>query len=201
MNKLTRIFGSNTKVQEILFLQHDLKDVVRQGFYESELLNIINFCEKQNLHYVKSKFKVMLVDDVDYSNKGIRIRENDKRLGMHFIYISKDEEKALLAAYYELIENHKGLGELLGYPSCCIEYFTKKFTAENPNPVHKPTNAWTNITKRDKDLVLLSHFPCRSECEDSIILAQKYLKTIYELDKERAEELLKGLKIVDNEKC
>ena len=95
MNKLTRIFGSNTKVQEIIFLQHDLKDVVRQGFYESELLNIINFCEKQNLHYVKSKFKVMLVDDVDYSNKGIRIRENDKRLGMHFIYISKDEEKAL----------------------------------------------------------------------------------------------------------
>ncbi|MDP3989616.1 MAG: DUF483 domain-containing protein [archaeon] len=198
MNKLLQVFGSHTKVQEILLLQHNLKNVVRHGFYESELPSVIKFCEKQNLHYVKSKFKVLLAEDTAYSNKGIRILEKDKRPGMYFIYISKNEEKSLLAAYYELVENHEELGKLLGYPSCCIDYFTKNFTSENPNPIHQPTNAWTNITRRDQDLVLLSHFPCSSECKESIILAKKYLAMIYDLDKERAEELLNRLKIQDN---
>ena len=114
---------------------------------------------------------------------------------MYFVYFSKDEEKALLAAYFEMMNSHKDLGRVLGYPACCIEYFCKSFSKNNPNPEHQPTNAWTNLTKRKQDRVLLSHFPCNSECIESINLAHKYLEAIMKVNRDEAEELLRQLKV------
>jgi hypothetical protein len=193
IKKLSYIFGSKTKAQEIVFLLNETKDVVRQGFYEHELEKIENFCVGNNLHFVKSKFKVLLMGD-DYSNKGVRIKEEDKRKGMHFVYISKNEQKALLAAYYELIQNDKELGLLLGYPACCVRFFCENFNENNTNPELEPSNPLTNITKRDQDNVLLSHFPCDSDCKGSISIAKMNLHLLASLDKQRAEELFNSLR-------
>ena len=38
--KLVKIFGSNTKAQEIVLLLYETKEVVRQGFYDSELYKV-----------------------------------------------------------------------------------------------------------------------------------------------------------------
>ncbi len=195
ITQLSRIFGSKTKAQEILLLQHNTKDVVRQGFYDSELPTVQRYCQENNLHIEISKFKVLLADDTNFSNKGIRIPETDKRPGMYLVYISKDQEKTLLAAYYELMNNHKALGELLGYPDCCTDFFQQHFSAHNPNPQLAPTNAFTNITKRDQDYVIISHFPCSSDCEKSIQLAKQYLDTLIKIDEKRVEELINTLKI------
>ena len=194
IQKLSYVFGSKTKAQEIVFLQHDLKPIVRQGFYAQELARIERYCAENNLHMVKSNFKVLLSEEEGYSNKGMRIAEKDKRPGMFFVYISKDEEKAWLAAYHELMNDHKGLGAALGYPSCCVEYFTRNFSSQNPNPQKSPTNAWTNISKRGKDCVLLSHFPCNSDCEKSVGMAQGYAKLLMDVDRKRAKEVLENLK-------
>src|SRR3989344_3024489 len=102
---LSSIFGSKTKAQEVVFLLHDLKDVVRQGFYELEIPAVERFCKDNVLFLVKSRFKVLLADklanqsaDINYSNKGLRIPEHDARPGMFFIYLSKNERKAWLAS-------------------------------------------------------------------------------------------------------
>ena len=197
IKKLSLIFGSKTKAQEVILLVHNTKQVIRQGFYEHELPKIEKFCENNNLCIVKSKFKVLLADETSYSNKGIRIKWDDKRPGMYFVYISKDQEKAWLASYYELMQNDLDLGKILGYPTCCVEFFCKRFSENNPNLQLQPTNAFTNLTKREHDLVLISHFPCNSSCEQSVSLAKSYLDTLIKVDRERAEELVKGLK-VDN---
>ena len=91
INKLKHTFGSKSKAQEIVLLINDVKPVVRQGFYDNELIGVENFCKKNNLFFVTSKFKVLLADSGEYSNKGIRIKGDDKRPGMRFVYISKDE--------------------------------------------------------------------------------------------------------------
>ncbi len=196
IQQLAFTFGSKTKAQEIVLLLQNAKEVVRQGFYESELFKVEQFCQKNNLYLVKSTFKVLFADEEVYSNKGVRISEEDPRPGMYFVYISKDEQKAWLASYHELMQNHTNLGLVLGYPHCCIDFFCKNFTARNSNPEHKPINPHTNLSKREQDLVILSHFPCCSDCIKSIKLGEKYLQAIYVADKERARELLTQLRVI-----
>lgn len=189
------IFGSKTKAQEILFLICGVKEVVRQGFYQREFLVVEKFCQENNLYCIKSNFKVLFADEEKYSNKGFRIPETDSRAGMYFVYISKDEQKAWLAAYYELMNNDKELGLLLGYPSCCVDFFCRNFNEQKVNLQLRPKNIFTNLTKREQDLVLISHFPCSSDCQQSIELAKKYLQIIYSVDKSRARELTEKLTV------
>ena len=190
IKKLSLIFGSKTKVQEILFVQDGAKEVVRQGFYEHELPKVEQYCKKNHLYLVKSRFKVLLADDSIYSNKGIRIPETDKRPGMFFVYISKEEEKAWLAAYNEMMNNSGELGKVLGYPECCVDYFTKNFSEINTDLQKPPTNPWTNLTKRDQDCVLISHFPCHADCHESIQMARVNLDVITAHDHKRAKEMM-----------
>lgn len=189
------IFGSKTKAQEILFLLRGVKEVVRQGFYQREFLAVEKFCQENNLYCIKSNFKVLFADEEKYSNKGFRIPETDSRVGMYFAYISKDEQKAWLAAYCELMNNDKELGLLLGYPSCCVDFFCRNFNEQKVNLQLRPKNMFTNLTKREQDLVLISHFPCSSDCQPSIELAKQYLQVIYVVDKDRARELTVGLNV------
>lgn len=191
---LSLLFGSKSKAQEIVLLLQNAKEVVRQGFSEQELHRVEQFCQKNDLHLIKSNFKVLFADEGIYSNKGIRIPEDDKRPGMYFVYISKDEQKAWLASYYELMQNHQDLGLVLGYPACCVDFFCKNFKENNTNLQHSPSHPHTNLSRREHDLVILSHFPCRSECQESIKLGEKYLQAIYVADKERARELLTQLR-------
>jgi len=194
ISKLKYIFGSKSKAQEIVLLLNDVKPVVRQGFYENELVRVERFCKENNLFFVTSKFKVLLADSGDYSNKGIRIKGDDKRSGMRFAYISKDEQQTWLAAYHELMRNDRELGLVLGYPMCCISFFCKNFSSKNTNPELKSENPYTNLSQRGKDLVLISHFPCRNDCEMSMELAKNYLDVITKVDSVRARELMEGLK-------
>jgi len=194
IKNIVKIFGSRAKSQEVLLLLEGIKPAVRQGFYENELNAVKEFCKKNNIFFVKSKFKVLITEkDASYSNRGLRIKENDPRKGMFFVYLSLNEKSAYLAAYYEQVLDHLKLGEILGYPKCCIEYFCKNFSENNTNPELKPTNPYTNLSKRDKDYVLLSHFPCDSECKESIELAKKYLITIQKTYPKHAEKLLSEL--------
>ncbi|MBU0470767.1 MAG: DUF483 domain-containing protein [Nanoarchaeota archaeon] len=194
IKKLSLIFGSKTKAEEIIYLLSGLKKVVRQGYYEPELPKIEKFCKEKDFYLIKSKFKVLLADETNYSNKGIKIKEDDKRAGMYFVYISKEEKEALLASYYELIDNYKELGSVLGYPRCCVDFFVRNFNENNINLQQIPSNLYTNITKRENDCVLISHFPCSSGCEESIKIGVKNLQAITEIDQTRAEELSRELK-------
>jgi len=194
IKNLSLIFGSKTKAEEIVYLLSKAKTVVRQGFYPEELPKVEKFCKENNIHFVKSRFKVLLADETAYSNKGIRIPEHDKRQGMYFCYFSKDQQKAWLASYYEMMNNNKDLGLLLGYPKCCVDFFCKRFSENNPNLQLSPTNMFTNITKREKDVVLIPHFPCSPDCEESVQLGREHLAIIREADYERYKELLSTFK-------
>lgn len=194
IKELVDVFGTKTKVQEMLLLINGAKEVVRQGFYPHELEEVEDFCQKNRIYMAKSKFKIVLCEDeYSYSNKGFRVPESDASLGMFFCYFSKDEKKALAASYFELVNDHYHLGLLLGYPECCINFFCRNFGPENPNPELKPKNFYTNLSLRNRDIVILSHFPCSQKCKGSISLAKKYLQVLEALYPERARELKERL--------
>ena len=195
IEKLAITFGSLMKAQEMVLLLQGKKRVVRQGFYPHELVNVSKYCKENGIYMVKSPFKVLLADEGTglFSNKGIRIAEKDKRPGMYFVYFSKNEEKVWLASYYETMQDHKGLGKVLGYPSCCVDFFCNSFNSRNVNLQHNPTNPWTNLSKRAKDAVLLSHFPCSSDCNESVNLAREYAHALSLVDKVYTRKLLEKL--------
>jgi hypothetical protein len=192
IKKLSFIFGSRTKALEILFLLRGLKPVVRQGFYPDELPPVEKFCKEEQLHLVTSKFKVLLVGDDFYSNRGIRVDEQHKD-GMYMVYISKDEKAALMASYFELVNNHRDLGRLLGYPDCCISHFITQFSSDNPNPEVHSDNPFTNISLRRDDIVLISHFPCSADCAKSIEIGKRHWEALAMYDKDLAADYLRRL--------
>lgn len=189
--QLCVVFGSRTKALEILFILEGAKEVVRQGFYPEELPLVEKFCREKKLFLVKSPFKVLL-DDERYSNSGERV-PMDHPQGMFFVYISKDERKALLAGYYETNNNHHELGRLLGYPDCCIRYFENTFPLTNTNPECPSTNPFTNISLRNQDTVLISHFPCSAACRESIAIGQNHLGIMGRYDRKLAEDYVRLL--------
>lgn len=175
MKQLVDVFGSNQKAQEIIYLANNLKPVCRQAFTDSEAKKVTDFCYNNNLKIIKSNFKIQLLEK-GFANKGVIVPTNQK--GMHIYYISKDETKAKLAAYHEHKNNHSELGQLLGYPACCIEFFQRAFNAKHTNPEIKSDNKYTDISKRHEDNCLISHFPCKKDCSHTINLAQEYEKAI-----------------------
>tara|TARA_Y100000310_G_scaffold322716_1_gene382082 strand:- start:4456 stop:5040 length:585 start_codon:yes stop_codon:yes gene_type:complete len=187
IKKLSYQVGSRTKALELMYLLRNIKKVVRQGYYADELHRVQQFCKQEDLHLVKSKFKVLLGGDQFYSNKGLRVQEDHKD-GMHFVYISKDEKSALMTSFFELVNNHVELGKLLGYPECCIRFFVNTFSKKNPNPEIQSNNPFTNISLRQEDMVLINHFPCSENCEQSVEIGKNNLEAIGKYDKKLAEE-------------
>lgn len=211
LDDLKKTFGSRTKALEIIYLLKDIKPIVRQGFYDNELPKVKEFCEKNKLAIEVSPFKVLTLDsDKSYSNKGLKVKADDPAKGMFFVYISKDERKAAMASMFELKNDNRGLGMILGYPECCVSFFLRnepvrskldndyvECTLENskltdPNKVRYPF--FTNVSKRDIDYVLISHFPCSFNCEKSIEIAKKNYSIINTIDPNLAMQYVNQLK-------
>ena len=194
LSHLQEIFGSRTKALEVLYLLKDAKPVVRQGFYPHELEKVERFCAKNKLFIEKSPYKVLLHDLEIFTNKGKIVAPSHPQ-GMFLVYISKNHFKALWTCLYETKQDHQNTGVLLGYPGCCLEFFVKEFEKGIVNPVHEPTNPWTNLTLRDKDITLLSHFPCSSDCTKSIEMAKRNFEILKRYDEKLAEQFCKKLSV------
>lgn len=172
------------KELEMLSLLEGDKPVIRQGFYQEQSF--------RELHVAKSDFKVMLVDKTAYSNKGVKVSLDDPE-GMLFLYISKDKHKAEKAALHESQQDHFNLGIDLGYPECCARFFSEHEPArsklDNDYEVPVLDNSegssfpfYTNIFLRKQDCCLLSHFPCRLDCKESIEIGRRNLEVLKKHD-------------------
>ena len=206
LKDIKKTFLSNSKALEVACLLHGLKPVVRQGFYENEIFKVKEFCTKHNLAFETAPYKIVLADSgLKYSNKGFKVRVEDPRKGMFFVYISKEGNKAVQAKIFEMKNDHQRLGKILGYPSCCTEMFVKNepirsrldndYTACSlDNSKGNNFSFYTNIFKRSEDIVLLSHFPCSFDCAASIEIGKKYFRLLAEIDPEMAKEFSLKLK-------
>ena len=103
---LVQMFGSRIKALEILALLDDVKPVVRHGFYSHELAAVEGFCNEHGLFLEKSPYTVVVTDGDSFSNEG---KVSADPNGMLFVYISKDQEKALLACLAEARQDRKSV--------------------------------------------------------------------------------------------
>lgn len=91
------------------------------------------------------------------------------------------------AYVFELEDDHRALGALLGYPECCIDHFAESEAQGHALRAHTTSHAehlalaatpirtapfWMNTLRRSEH-VLLSHLPCSLDCEASSHIGRK----------------------------
>ena len=151
------------KNKELQCVRARLKPCARQ-LYPSRL-HAITQANKYNLYLTFAPFCVHVNQDEPWSTKGYR---SDS--GHVVAYFSFDENLTNLAAKAELDNNHGLLGTYLGYPACCVNYFSRVFNEHNTDPVHKFTHYL--LSYRDREEQNIFHYPCSPYCPESIKIAR-----------------------------
>lgn len=209
ISPLLQIFSNYTRSLEILYLLNNIKKAVRMDANDMELKQIKEFCSKENLHLEVSDFKVVRAADKGkggFANMVKRVSINHPIDGLHHIYVSKDKNKSKFLKLMENKNEDQAVGELLGYPKCCIDFFIKN--RENQQKLQNDyilpalNNSegfqfpfYNNHAIRYFDITLLSHFPHNFHCEESIKIAKANLECIKNYSKELAvkfEAMLRG---------
>lgn len=199
--------GSLNKALEFFYLMNDLKPVCRFGFYEQDINDIKKLCFENRLHITTSNFKVLLDSREninDFNNKGYKTSLLNPFPGMIFAYISKDLELAELAKYLENGSDIRKLGELLGYPGCCIDFFMNNIEEQSKKnndfvlPSLNNSEGFVfpkelNIAARYFDFNLLPFFPHSFSCDKALKLAKAYLATIINHNPSLAADLARKL--------
>lgn len=94
-------------------------------------------------------------------------------------------------AYLYKENNTYKIGDLLGYPDCCIEFFEKTWVNEKWIDTSLPMALGTtdvldwspfcNILLRWMGLRLVSHLPCSFHCVDTMAIGRSYMQLAYDL--------------------
>lgn len=197
------------QIQELLAVKHGLKPVLRTVTQKCNAKNIKKVCRKNGLLYMIKPFTQLYGVHLDQA--------------INIIYISKSRDLLKKAYLSEKSEDRKSLGELLGYPRCCVEFFSHQLKhSKLPFPVKtyiktrgKPSFLVNNILKlesrlsskaleeyqknpdfanRISHLFLISHVPCSYTCKKSIKMGREILDLLKREEPELAEEIVFRLK-------
>ena len=188
---------------ELLYLTQGVKPLVRLKLKNKQLDYIKLFCKNRSLSYNMSDYKV--IENVDNSKAGFSNQLTHIPLssdnGDFLIFISKDP--AIKNISFSNISDDK-LGQLLGYPECCINFFNRnKSLARKYNMDYVPLilkNEQMQAPYLINNIIryfgysLISHFPCTYHCENSIKIARKNLEILGKCVPDIAVMLKKKLK-------
>ena len=185
---------------DFLSLKHGLKKLVRLMVNDKkEYKELKKFAEKFKLKIAHSNYKIKTKNGI-FCEKVLPF----KGRGHFFVYISKDNDTNEKAMEYEgnnfSKKDDRKLGELLGYPECCIKNFIDKesegrrdFVIENYKSSGKSPNYLLNFILDFSAFHLISHFPCSFNCKESEKISKNLLEILkkenFLLSKETEEYL------------
>jgi hypothetical protein len=184
------IFKNVTRSLEVFYVLQGKKPCARLAMTDAD--EVISFCRLNDLACEVSDFRISMEFSGNYSTKGKKVGAKDP--GYLFMYISKHVGLAKAAKAFEQKNDYAGLGRVLGYPECCIEFFCKNKPSEEKrlndyvtpciintsSKLHFPYQ--NNIFIRYFDLALLSHALCSFDCKKSIAIANINLDILKELE-------------------
>lgn len=201
----------NIDNQSYLLLRAGLKPVIRLSYPDNnENINNLNmFCKKIGLFLFFKKYNKL------YGGK--------LKTPVINIYISSSSKLAKKAYEAEIIGDRELLGELLGYPKCCVKSFVDNFSKNKDftiltykNTHNKPSFFCNNIFvfdsklgpgntkevfsknnlffKKTKDLFLINHVPCSFNCKKSIKIGKKTLSLLKKERPKFATKIINAIK-------
>jgi hypothetical protein len=198
--------GSITKSLDIIYVIEGTKQVSRI-LLDSKQMDFLDTLKDIGLKYELSDFKILKEIDSkrNYSDIGLRISKDSTREGLYLLYISREHDLAKKAKALEENNDHYALGALLGYPTCCCNFFERHcsdalklgndftaFTFRESDGFHFP---WLNNNcLRGFDISLISHFPCKFDCCKTKEIASRNLEIIKKYDSDLFNYFSRALK-------
>lgn len=170
-------------------------DYTEAIYYTNSLLSSINWCDYYPSvytdictfvsNYKKKNMRILILSksNKDYTSYFIEWCESLKytfTLSDTYMYISKNKSSDEVKSIDDSFNDHLiELGEILGYPSCCIKYMNeyseqlidKIEDSINKSRSYKGNEILLNIEGYREGHSLISHIPCSSRCVESYIQA------------------------------
>jgi hypothetical protein len=202
---LFHTFDNMVDVFELFFVLEDLKPVARIEMHQDKYAKVLEFCTTQKLALELSSFKIVRNTTDPGNNTALMVKPEHTDKGSFFAYISKRSDDATHAKFYEHIRNDNKLGELLGYPECCRNFYDDKYAEAAQlgdeysffsiaNTKEAPL-FYTNNMLRFFGVTLMSHFPCSFNCVNSLFQGKRRFEAIHRKNPALAEyvkEVLRG---------
>ncbi|MBT5022723.1 DUF483 domain-containing protein [Candidatus Woesearchaeota archaeon] len=199
------LLNSNLSVLDILYVLNDLKPCCRITLSQDKLILLKNFCDKNKLELGLSDYKVVPVSNRNFSESYKRVPLNFEinTKGSFHVYISKDQEIIEKAKQFQNEKNSSAFGKLLGYPSCCCNFFSNNESEARLSNMdftffyslsNQFFNFYNNYSLRSFDISLLSHFPCSLDCPNSLRIAKERSSFIKTFNPDLASSFEKHLK-------
>jgi len=191
-------------IQEWLAVKHGIKPVLRTVLRTDKFEYVEKLCRKEGLSSLIKPFTQLY---------GTKLNSP-----INIIYVSRSKDLLEEAYLSDKSGDREKLGELLGYPSCCVDFFSEALKdAESPFPVKtylktngKPSFLVNNVFKlesrlsssgvekiqknpdfanRISHLFLISHIPCSYTCKESIDTGKEILTLLKREEPEVAKEI------------
>jgi len=166
---------------EVLFVLEGLKPACRQLVHEDDVHRVVGFCESSGLYWELSDFKIL-------KDKELLVVPEYPGDGHYFVYLSRSKDVSQLAKFYEATRNDALLGDVLGYPQCCVRFYLTNYaravklhddyTLMSIANTHFQPSFVTNNMARFFSVSLISHFPCSYNCPETEKMGSAFFECI-----------------------
>jgi hypothetical protein len=135
----------------------------------------------------------------DYSEWSHRRPLSPTDRNQSYVYIAAERQTAERARRFDEGRNDTALGEILGYPTCCVRSFTGQLSRSPQDPLLAiaEDEGWLpwylNTTLLACDIGLLAHIPCGYDCQRSVEIGMKYFESVWSADRGYATRLAASL--------
>jgi hypothetical protein len=188
---------------ELFWVLAGTKKVCCIPIREANIPSLIEWCGQRALTALDSGYRYTPLFEPakgNYSNVARFGELRDGGVVYGELFISLNPEYAQIARASRF--NDRPLGYVMGYPSCCIEFyidwFDRQFNCGNdyviPSASGLENYSYLNNTLlRYFDVSFTSHFPCSPQCAATAVLAENNLKSLREHSPELAEAMVRHL--------
>lgn len=174
---------------ELRLLSYGVKPLALLHGSESELSGWLAWAERRKLTAILSGYQWRPQQDQGkggYSNLTDGHQPAEAGSGAwRSLVVSADEDRAILGWLCLQFGWDRLLGQLLGYPECCVDAFDQRW----PEAVHdhqgdlapltlaasgaSPFDWRSNIFARYFGVALIQHFPCQFQCQNTLAIAAR----------------------------
>lgn len=179
LKQVIEVFGSQISAIEFIFLVHGLKSSARIPILEQKKEALVALCASFSFHVRISEKRYSPFKGNGYCNSateapgfGLSWRQNS-----YFeAYISPHDNISRELEACCKNNDHRRVGALLGYPSCCVDFFMIYFALGQLNSMDfsplipaktKRANWYTNTFARPFGATIIDHFPCKYNCQET----------------------------------
>lgn len=201
LNDFTRVIYSSKEMEDtwkprITLIsnrvrQLEIETVVR-GLRKACLVNLSEDELKDNADELSRKGKcvvplTLIPTGKNYSSNAVKYEK-----GMPFSYrclvTSPEDMPSFFKAFIE--GDNQVMGELLGYPKCCIEFFEKAWPGKVDTTIEmekaEEYSIWCNVLLRYLGCRMVFHLPCSFKCKETESIGLRYFKLLHEYFEQEA---------------